>query len=188
MRFTANEEYGLRCLLRLGRQGTDGSLTIPEISRAEGISTPYVAKIMRLLRRGGFVQSTRGKSGGYSLARPADHILIGDLLGLLGGRLFEPGFCDRHAGVEDVCTNSVDCSIRSLWRAVQVVVDHVLSKITLGDLLRNEENMSSWVGDLVKLSGAEASTLRTVAPGEPGIFAPQKPRGNWAPTHNRLRN
>jgi Rrf2 family protein len=174
MRFTANEEYGIRCLLRLGRRGPEGSLTIPEISRAEGISMPYVAKIMRLLRRGGFVQSTRGKSGGYCLARPADHILIGDLLTLLGGRLFEPDFCDRHAGLENVCSNSVDCSIRSLWRAVQLVVDHVLSRITLGDLLRNEQMMSVWVGDLVKLGGVKAPSLGSTAGLDSPSFVPQK--------------
>jgi Rrf2 family protein len=151
MRFTSSEEYGLRCLLRLGREGPDGSLTIPEISRGEGISTPYVAKIMRHLRRGGFVQSTRGKAGGYSLARPVDQIMVGDLLTLLGGRLFEPDFCERHSGTEMTCTNSLDCSIRPLWRSVQTVVDHVLSKITLGDLLRNEQNMSNWVDHLVNL-------------------------------------
>jgi Rrf2 family iron-sulfur cluster assembly transcriptional regulator len=174
MRFTANEEYGLRCLLRLGRQGPDGSLTIPEISRAEGISTPYVAKIMRLLRRGGFVQSTRGKAGGYSLARPADQILIGELLVLLGGRLFEPDFCERHAGIENICTNDVDCSIRSLWRAVQLVVDHVLSKITLGDLLRNEQTMSSWVGGLVKLSPSGSQVSMNNAAIQPSAFTSTK--------------
>ncbi|MGH9354827.1 MAG: RrF2 family transcriptional regulator [Terriglobia bacterium] len=161
MRFTAGEEYGLRCLLRLGRQGPDGSLTIAEISRAESISVPYVGKIMRVLRRGGFVQSTRGKAGGYSLARPADRILIRDLLDVLGGRLFEPDFCDRHSGAGDICSNSVDCSIRSLWQTIQLAVDHVLGKITLGDLLRDEHTMSSWVGDLVKLPPARAQTSET---------------------------
>ena len=174
MRFSANEEYGIRCLLRLGREGPEGSLTIPEIGRAEGISTPYVGKIMRLLRRGGFVQSTRGKSGGYNLARPADSIVIADLLTLLGGRLFEPDFCDRHAGVEDICSNSVDCSIRSLWRAVQLVVDQVLSRITLGDLLRNEQTMSIWVGDLVKLAGVQPSPLRSGTSAQSSSFTPQK--------------
>ncbi len=162
MRFTAGEEYGLRCLLRLGRQGPEGSLTISEISRAEGISVPYVGKIMRLLRRGGFVQSTRGKAGGYNLSRPAGRILLRELLDLLGGRLFEPGFCDRHSGAGAVCTNSTDCSIRSLWQAVQLVIDHVLDRITLGDLLRTEQTMSSWVGDLVKLP---VTGLRTGARG-----------------------
>jgi Rrf2 family transcriptional regulator, iron-sulfur cluster assembly transcription factor len=178
MRFTANEEYGLRCLLRVGRQGPESSLTIPEISRAEGISMPYVAKIMRLLRRGGFVQSTRGKTGGYSLARPADTIRLGDLLALLGGRLFEPGFCDRHAGVVDTCTNSVDCSIRSLWREVQLVVDHVLSKITLGDLLRNEQTMSSWVGALVKLSEIPAPSVADPPSRSPSPFSHPPRKGS----------
>jgi DNA-binding IscR family transcriptional regulator len=39
----------------------------------------------------------------------------------------------------------VDCSVRSLWRAVQVSVDQVLDKITLSDLLQNEQDMNSWV-------------------------------------------
>ena len=70
MQFSAQEEYGLRCLLRLAARGGD-SMTIPEISQAEGISVPYVAKLMRFLRDGGIVTSERGQSGGYRLARPA---------------------------------------------------------------------------------------------------------------------
>ena len=63
----------------------------------------------------------------------------------LGGRLFESDFCDSHSGQAAICTRSVDCSVRSLWRAVQVAVDQVLSKATLRDLLQNEEEMNSWV-------------------------------------------
>jgi DNA-binding IscR family transcriptional regulator len=59
--------------------------------------------------------------------------------------LFESNFCDSHAGQAAICTRSVDCSVRSLWRAVQVSVDQVLDKITLSDLLQNEEDMNSWV-------------------------------------------
>lgn len=163
MRLTSNEEYGLRCLLRLGREGPDRSLTIPEISRAEEISPPYVAKIMRLLRRAGYVQSTRGKAGGYSLTRPVDKILVGELLGLLGGRLFEPGFCERHSGLGETCVNSTDCSIRPVWQSLQLVVDHVLNRITLGDLLRNERNMSSWVDNLVTLSATGTQAANSTA-------------------------
>ena len=54
MKLSSQEEYGLRCLLRVGREGDGASLTIPELSRAEGISEPNVAKMMRVLRRGGF--------------------------------------------------------------------------------------------------------------------------------------
>jgi Rrf2 family protein len=150
MKLSAQEEYGLRCLLRIGAQGDGGSLTIPEISRAEGISPEYVAKLMRNLRRGGLVTSARGATGGYSLSRPADQITAGEALTLLGGRLFESDFCERHAGAESLCTHSIDCSLRSLWQALQTAVDQVLTRTTLKDLLCSEPEMVSLMTDLVR--------------------------------------
>src|ERR1700691_3661112 len=115
------------------------------MSQAEGVSAAYTAKLLRVLRKGGFVKAARGKEGGYTLARPAEQIVIGDIMNALGGRLFESNFCDSHAGQAAICTRSVDCSVRSLWRAVQVAVDQVLSKATLRDLLQNEEEMDTFV-------------------------------------------
>jgi len=105
MKLSAHEEYGLRCLLRIGLAAKDGSLTIPEISHAEALSPAYTAKLLRMLRRGGFLASERGKSGGYTLARPADQIVIGDVIAVLGGRLFESkDFCHEHSGRIQICT------------------------------------------------------------------------------------
>jgi Rrf2 family protein len=154
MHFSAQEEYGLRCLLRLAAEGTGKSLTLPEISQAEGISVPYAAKMMRVLRDGGLVMSERGQAGGYRLAQPADKIQVSHVLSVLGSPLFEGEFCEKHAGTEDTCTHSINCSIRSLWRAVQMVVDGVLSKTTIQDLVRNEKAMDSFVNNLVVLSAA----------------------------------
>ena len=162
MKLTSQEEYGLRCLLRIAREGEGGSLTIPKISQKEGISNFYVAKLMRILRRNGLVRSVRGQAGGYALARPADQIVVGETLAVLGGRLYDPGFCEEHAGNESLCANSVDCSVRSLWQAVQQVVDQVLSKTTLKDLLSNEREMTSWTGHLIKVTPAPAE--RSAAP------------------------
>ena len=151
MKFSSQEEYGLRCLLRIARESRGTGLTIPEISEAEGISGFYVAKLMRVLRRGGLVKSARGKIGGYTLSRPPGEIVVGEALTLLGGRLFESDFCTDHAGAENICTSSVDCSIRSLWKAVQNMVDRVLSKTTLADLLGSENDVSTMVSPLVQL-------------------------------------
>ena len=153
MKLSSQEEYGLRCLLQIGRQGAGGSLTISEISRAEGISNHYVGKLMGVLRRGGLVTSVRGQTGGYTLSRPPEQISVGQTLAVLGERFFESEFCERHSGTEKVCTHSVDCSIRSLWSAVQLVLDQVLSKTTLKALLCNEQAMDVWVKDLVEVSG-----------------------------------
>lgn len=146
MKLTAHEEYGFRCLVLLGKRGAGGSMTIPEISAGEGISQPYVAKLMRILRRGGFVTSSRGKIGGYTLARPADQIIVGDVLASLGGRLFEGSFCESHSGRVSVCRHSTDCSIRSLWHSVQVALDQVLGKTTLQDLLHSGDELTGLTG------------------------------------------
>jgi Rrf2 family protein len=153
MKLTAHEEYGLRCLLQIARQWPGGSLTIPEVSRKEGISVPHAGKILQMLRQGGFLTSVRGQSGGYALALPPDKIVIRDVLAALGGRLYEETFCRGHRGLVRSCTHSPDCSIRSLWRTVQSAVDDVLGNTTLKDLLRNEAEASAWLTELVSLPG-----------------------------------
>jgi len=152
MKLSSQEEYGLRCLIHVATLSDPGYLTINEISEEEGISAPYVAKLMRILRQSGFVRSVRGQVGGYALARPADKIIVGEVLAALGGRLFDPRFCSAHSGLEATCRKLNECSIRTLWRTVQVLVDQVLSKVTLADLVENSEwEMNSHVSTLVQL-------------------------------------
>jgi Rrf2 family transcriptional regulator, iron-sulfur cluster assembly transcription factor len=145
MKFSTLEEYGLRCLLRVASEGGEKGLTIPEISKAEGITTHNTAKILRGLRLGGFLASSRGQIGGYTLSRPAGEILVKDVLDSLGGKLFDDDFCNEHRGVVNICTNSVDCSIRSLWQMLQSAVDGVLKDLSIKDLLASEETLISQI-------------------------------------------
>jgi Rrf2 family protein len=145
MKLSAQEEYGLRCLLRVASAERSESVTIPAIAEAEGLSIPYVGKLMSVLRQGQFVDSVRGQTGGYGLSRPPEKIGIAEVLAFLGGRLFEPGFCDEFVGLERICTHSIDCSVRSLWRSVQHAVDVVLAGITLKDLLQKESEVNKLV-------------------------------------------
>lgn len=135
MKFSAQEEYGLRCLLCLARISPDESLTIPEISKLEGMSNSHVAKILAILRKGGYVNSTRGQLGGYTLADKPENMSIKNIMDLLGGRLFGDGFCERHSGVLNKCVHETDCAMNPLWTNIQSAVDAVTSKYTLADLL-----------------------------------------------------
>ena len=137
MKLSTQEEFGLRCLVQLGREA-GASLTIAELAQREGISVPNVAKIMRGLRKGGLVKSTRGQAGGYTLARAPELISIGEVLATLGGRIFDAKFCERHAGIEALCMNLGDCSIRPVLRQLQDVIDQVLGRLTLQSLLGTE--------------------------------------------------
>src|SRR5579864_6181170 len=99
MKITAQEEFGLRCLLRLAGGGVGASLSIHEIAAAEGLSVPYVAKLLAVLRQGGLIESERGRAGGYRLKVPASEIGLGSVLLVLGEPLFdEASYCDSHAG------------------------------------------------------------------------------------------
>ena len=155
MHLSAQEEYGLRCLLQVAQQAGDRPAGIPKISAAEGLSPEYTAKLMRLLRQGGLVESTRGPGGGYRLSRGAAEITAWQALEVLGGPLFSEEFCDAHPGQLDDCVHSGGCSVRSLWRWIGGAVRTALESVTLRDLTRSEDALASSLS-LVQLSGARA--------------------------------
>ena len=148
MKITAQEEYGLRLLIRIAGAG-DG-LTIPQLSEAEGLSSHYIAKLTRILRMEGLINSTPGNKGGYILARPAKEIIIKDVLIALGGVMFDTQFCGNHAGSVKLCTNSVDCSARSLWTMIQFTVDQLLTRVTLQDLINGEQESRSTLTQILE--------------------------------------
>jgi len=139
MKITAQEEYGLRILIRIAGCSDKAGMSIPQLSEAEGISSHYVAKLTRVLRMAGFINSTPGHKGGYILAKPAREIGIRSVLEALGGVLFDSRFCQSHSGTVRLCTNSVDCSARSLWQMIQYAVDQLLDKISLHELVNKED-------------------------------------------------
>ena len=154
MKVTAQEEYGLRILIRIAGCKTEEGLSIPQLTAAEGISSHYVAKLARVLRMKGFINSTPGYKGGYVLAKPAKEININDVLKGLGGALFDKKFCGSHAGSLKLCTHSVDCSARSLWQMIQFAVDHVLDKVSLYDLVNSEEESEKILEKLLERNPA----------------------------------
>ena len=140
MKISAQEEYGLRCLLRLS-QAKDQALTLPEIAAAEGLSVAYVAKLMAVLRDADLIDSVRGRSGGYRLAKAPEEIGLGSLLLVLGEPLYDEGaYCERHAGVspDGVCVHHGDCSLRTLWQTLEKWMRGTLNQITLADLVHHE--------------------------------------------------
>jgi Rrf2 family iron-sulfur cluster assembly transcriptional regulator len=150
MKITAQEEYGLRILIRIAACKFEGGLNIPQLSEAEGLSSHYVAKLTRVLRMEGFINSTPGYKGGYVLAIHPENISVKNVLKTLGGELYDEGFCKTHSGSLKICTNSVECSARSLWQMVQFSVDQLLDKVSLDDLINTENNSLSILHDRLK--------------------------------------
>jgi Rrf2 family iron-sulfur cluster assembly transcriptional regulator len=150
MKITAQVEYGLRIMVRISRCRDEKGLSIRQLSEAEGLSTNYVAKLTRLLRIKELINSTRGHMGGYVLAKPAATITVNDVLKALSGKLFDKSFCDSHSGIMNLCTNSVDCSIRSLWSMMQTTLDNLLDKVTMADMIKNEKDVSGVLQNIIE--------------------------------------
>ena len=150
MKITAQVEYGLRILVRITRCNDEVGLSIRQLSEAEGLSVNYVAKLTRVLRINGLINSTRGHMGGYVLAKPAATITVNDAIKALSGKLFDKKFCDSHSGMMRLCTNSVDCSIRSLWTMMQATLDQLLDKVTLADMVKTEKNVSAVLQKIIE--------------------------------------
>ena len=155
MKLTSQEEYGLRCILTLARHAASednaqpddrsAALTVSEIAEIEGLSVQYAGKLTRILARAGLLESVRGRKGGYRLARTPQDISVSDILTALGGKIYEPGTCERFSGDRQFCVHSNDCSIRSLWSGIQTLIDMVLTRTTLLDLVGNERSMAEWI-------------------------------------------
>jgi len=143
MKLSAQEEYGLRCLLQLAKAERNGeSLTLSQIASQEGISSANAGKLMWILTKAGLVQSTRGIKGGYVLAMPATDIRLNQVIRVLEGEPAE-SHCKSYAGVLDVCVYTGDCGIRPVIVELHQIVDNALAEITLSQLLGTEANVDA---------------------------------------------
>ena len=132
------------------------NLTAPEIAADEGLSVPYAAKLLAVLRQNGLIESVRGRSGGYRLAAAPAEISLGAVMAALGEPLFdEPTFCNRHTGTETSdgrCVHIGGCTLRALWHTLEEWMRRALDRITLADLLQGEGRLT----ELLRARLAEA--------------------------------
>lgn len=138
MHLSAQEEYGLRCLVQVAKRCDNGPVGIAEVADAEGLGADYTAKLLRVLRQGGLLTSTRGAAGGYALAKPPGDTTVWQALEVLGGPLFSETLCESHAGNKADCVHVGGCSMRSMWQWLGGAVRGALSGITLADLMASE--------------------------------------------------
>ena len=115
---------------------------------------------MRILRLGGLVASVRGQAGGYTLSRAADQVTVSEVLALLGGSFYNPHFCDRHAGLDRNCAINGECTLRQLWSTVQKSLDSILTRTTLRDLLRSQDDMQAFLRERTASAQTAAAAPR----------------------------
>jgi|WetSurMetagenome_2_1015567.scaffolds.fasta_scaffold34693_2 Rrf2 family transcriptional regulator, iron-sulfur cluster assembly transcription factor len=134
MKITALEEYGLRCMLLLAKCGPDEYLTLPDFQAREGLSIPYAAKLLMILKKADLVKSVRGRNGGYALAKPAETIILKEIFEALGEPAYSSTHCARHSGMFEICVHTGECKVRDIWKSFDSFMSQILDKITLADI------------------------------------------------------
>ena len=142
MKITAQEEYGLRCLVQLARAPQGELTTVKAVAEKEGLSSAYVEKLLRLLGSTGLVHSVRGAQGGYALNRPATQISLGEVIRALGDLPETEHICATFTGKEETCVHFNDCGLRSVWAGLSVYLQHFLDRTMVADILGKEHAVS----------------------------------------------
>ena len=139
MKLTSRGELALKAMLELAKveASPDPGLSAAEIARRCKASLKFLEQVLTQLRAGGFVVSTRGRFGGYRLARDADDIYAGEISRLIDGTL-APAPCasvTQHRPC-DWCENEADCDLKTVWVQVRDSIASVMDSISLGHLVR----------------------------------------------------
>ncbi|HEX8181904.1 MAG TPA: Rrf2 family transcriptional regulator [Pyrinomonadaceae bacterium] len=159
MKVSAQEEYGLRCLLQLAPLAEGEYLTLPQLAAREGLSVANAGKLMWILNKAGLVKSIRGTKGGYRLARPAAEIQLSEIIKVLDDDVLA-GHCKSYTGVLDTCVHTGNCGIRPVIVGLHDIVQQALSNITLAQLLGTEAKVETRLYEIHALPRHVAPTIR----------------------------
>ena len=141
MKLSKSTELAIHGLYQLARH-KPGQLLVSEMASAQKVSISYLAKVFQKLARRGLVRSTRGKKGGFSLAKIPEKISLADVVRAVEAQ--EPLF-DCLRSIRG-CTANGNCLLRKSFRQAEVSMYSILEKTSLADLLASTKNIEiPWV-------------------------------------------
>ena len=127
MSISARIEYACVAVLELAaRSESDEPVRIRDIAEAHGIPSRFLVQILLQLKGAGLVQSTRGATGGYLLARPPEQITLADVMAVLEG----PMTITSNIAVQTPATRA----LQSVWQHVAETQHSMLASTTFADL------------------------------------------------------
>jgi Rrf2 family protein len=137
MKISKRGEYALRALIDLGIASELGwpMLQISELASKEKLPIKFLEQIFTQLKRGGYVESRRGKFGGYSLARPMNRIKFGEVIRMIDGPLAPIRCVSQTSYARCSCPDENHCGLRILMFDVRNAISTILDRYTLADIV-----------------------------------------------------
>jgi len=153
MKLTAYTNYALRSLQLAALKAPD-LIRVDDVVRVHGLARPHIVKIVHDLGRAGYLETQRGRGGGFRLAKPAEDVVVGEVVRLTEGPL---ELVECFNPERNTCPLLGVCKLsRALQAATRAFMD-VLDDLTLADIAANRDQL-----------------LARIAPLEEGIVAPMR--------------
>ena len=127
--------YALRMMIDIAMNGTQGPLSLKEISERQEMPLKYLEQLARLLTHGGLLTSVRGQHGGYMLARTPKEIRIGDILRATEGTTAPVTCLEKGA---ETCPRKDTCMTLAFWRGLDDAIESYVDGVVLEDLIHPE--------------------------------------------------
>jgi FeS assembly SUF system regulator len=123
-------DYAVVILADMAKDG--GQQTASGLSSRTGLPEPTVAKVLKLLARGGLIASARGVNGGYTLMRTASDISMADVIAALEGPVKLTACVD---GSDGCCSHTARCSMKGKWNPVNAAMKAALENVSLAQMM-----------------------------------------------------
>jgi len=141
MKLSTKGRYGLRAMIDLAINAKDTKVSIKSISERQGISENYLEQIIAVLKKNGYVKSSRGAQGGYSLSKDPINISVGEILRTLEGSL-DPVDC-VIINDDKKCEDFDFCATKFLWKKISDSINDVVNNVTLQDLVSEQQKINN---------------------------------------------
>ncbi|MBV9130002.1 MAG: Rrf2 family transcriptional regulator [Verrucomicrobia bacterium] len=137
MKLSKRGEYALRALIDFGVAEALGRplLQVSELAEKEGLPIKFLEQILMQLKAAGYLESRRGKHGGYLLARPPENINVGQVARLIDGPLAPISCVSQTAYGKCSCPDEDHCGLRMLMLDVRNAISNILDRYTLADVV-----------------------------------------------------
>jgi Rrf2 family protein len=133
MKITFKGDYALKAVLDLALHYGGAPVTIHEVAKHIDAPVKFLEQVLLDLKRGGFIESRRGKVGGYLLSKPPEAITIGEVIRFMDGPI-EPIACVKEGYSK--CGDIYKCAFRGIWKKVFQVTSEIVDNTTFEDMVK----------------------------------------------------
>ena len=137
MKLSKRGEYALRALIDFGLAQAMGRplLQVNELASKEDLPVKFLEQILMQLKAAGYLESRRGKHGGYLLARRPEDIQIGQVVRLIDGPLAPIRCVSQVAYERCTCPDEEHCGLRMVMLDVRNAISNILDRFSLADVV-----------------------------------------------------